>query len=116
MNNFPGRNDHIHGDEQYLTARPEITPDDILEVIANNGADVCGVTAREWIKQLAATDALFHLLVIVSKDRHNQSSAAMWYTLKTRLIQSKTLTRQAATSTSSQWMNARPLRQSFPVT
>tara|TARA_R110002126_G_scaffold2937_3_gene16174 strand:- start:62 stop:331 length:270 start_codon:yes stop_codon:yes gene_type:complete len=77
MNNFPGRNDHIHGDEQYLTARPEITPDDILEVIANNGADVCGVTAREWIKQLAATDALYHLLVIVSKDRHNRAFSGL---------------------------------------
>jgi hypothetical protein len=85
MNNFPGRNDNVHGDEQYLTARPEITADDILEVIAVNGADACGVTAREWIKQLAATDALYHLLVIVSKNRHNPAFNQLIDAVKTEI-------------------------------
>ena len=85
MNNLQGRNDNVHGDEQYLTAQPEITPDDILEVIANNGEDMRGVTAREWIKQLATTDALYHLLVIISKDRHNLAFNQLIDAVKTEI-------------------------------
>lgn len=85
MNNFPGYNDNVHGDEQYLTARPEITADDILEVIAVNGADPYGVTAREWIKQLATTDALYHLLVIVAKGRDNPAFSGLVDAVKTEI-------------------------------
>lgn len=85
MNNFPSRNDNVHGDEQYLTARPEITADDVLEVIANNGEDMCGVTAREWIKQLGDTDALYHLLVIVAKGRHNPAFNGLIEAVKTEI-------------------------------
>ena len=85
MNNFPGYNDNVHGDEQYLTARPEITADDILEVIAVNGEDLAGVTAREWIKQLAATDALYHLLVIVAKGRDNTAFSGLVDAVKTEI-------------------------------
>ena len=85
MNNFPGRNDNVHGDEQYLTARPEITADDVLEVIANNGTDVCGITAREWIRQLADTDALYHLLVIVAKGRDNTAFSGLIDAVKTEI-------------------------------
>lgn len=85
MNNFPGHNDNVHGDEQYFTARPEITPDDILEVIAVNGEDLTGVTAREWIKQLAATDALYHLLVIVAKGRDNTAFSGLVDAVKTEI-------------------------------
>ena len=74
MNNFSGHNDNVHGDEHL---KPEITAGDILEVIAVNGADPCGVTAREWIKQLATSDALYHLLVIVAKGRDNPAFSGL---------------------------------------
>lgn len=67
MNNFnawAGRYDHLHGDEDYQDQEPQ-SADDVMALIANGGQ-----FSYDWIKQLAETDALYHLLVIVCKGRH----------------------------------------------
>jgi hypothetical protein len=80
-----GRYDHLHGDEQYLVSRREVTPDDVIDVIANNTEDDNGITAREWIKHLADTDALYHLLVIVAKGRHKPAYSELIDAVKTEI-------------------------------
>jgi hypothetical protein len=79
------RYDHLHGDEQYLVSRREVTPDDVIDVIANNTEDDNGITAREWIKHLADTDALYHLLVIVAKGRHKPAYGELIDAVKTEI-------------------------------
>jgi hypothetical protein len=64
MNNFPGRNDHIHGDEHYFTDIPETDVNEVLKAIADNKSDAYG-----WIKRLGRTDALYHLSIIICKGR-----------------------------------------------
>jgi hypothetical protein len=80
-----GRFDHTHGDENYSNPRPEVTAEEVLVVIANNTEDETGLTAREWIKQLGDTDALFHLLVMITKDRHNPAYRGLVDAIKTEI-------------------------------
>jgi hypothetical protein len=75
-----GRNDHIHGDEHYydyLSAVKDQTVDDVVSIIADNGSG-----AYDWIKLLADTDALYHLVVIVSKGRNKPEYSELLKALK----------------------------------
>jgi len=62
MNEFAGRNDHIHGDENTAAQ----TSNDVIEIIANNYP-----TAREWVKHLQQTDLFHHFIIIIAKNRAN---------------------------------------------
>jgi hypothetical protein len=73
MNNFPGRNDHIHGDENTRAQ----TSDDVIEIIACNSPG-----AHSWIKRLQGTDAFYHFAVIVCKNQDNPAFASMLEALK----------------------------------
>jgi calcineurin-like phosphoesterase family protein len=78
-----GRNDHIHGDEHYydyLSAVKDQTVDDVVTIIADNGSG-----AYDWIKLLADTDALYHLVVIVSKGRNKPEYKELLEALKTEI-------------------------------
>lgn len=80
FNAWPGLNDHIHGDEHYydyLSAIEEQTTDDVLEIIATNSTG-----AYDWIKLLSESDALYHLVVILSKGRNKPEYAELLDALK----------------------------------
>lgn len=71
-----GRYDHLHGDEDYQDQSPQ-TIEDVMALIANGGQ-----FSYDWIKQLAETDALYHLLVIVCKGRNNPHYAPLVEAIK----------------------------------
>lgn len=78
-----GRNDNIHGDEHYydyLSAVKDQTVDDVITIIADNGTG-----AYDWIKLLADTDALYHLVVIISKGRNKPEYRELLEALKTEI-------------------------------
>lgn len=78
-----GRNDSIHGDEHYydyLSAIEDQTTDDVLEIIATNSTG-----AYDWIKLLSESDALYHLVVILSKGRNKPEYAELLDALKNEI-------------------------------
>jgi hypothetical protein len=80
FNTFPGRNDDVHGDEHYydyLGAIKDQNVDDVLKIIADNDSG-----AYDWIKLLADTDALYHLVVIISKGRNKPEYKELLEALK----------------------------------
>lgn len=83
FNTFPGRNDDVHGDEHYydyLGAIKDQNVDDVLKIIADNDSG-----AYDWIKLLADTDALYHLVVIISKGRNKPEYKELLEALKTEI-------------------------------
>ncbi len=78
-----GRNDDVHGDEHYydyLGAIKDQNVDDVLKIIADNDSG-----AYDWIKLLADTDALYHLVVIISKGRNKPEYKELLEALKTEI-------------------------------
>jgi calcineurin-like phosphoesterase family protein len=78
-----GRYDDIHGDEHYydyLGAIKDQNVDDVLKIIADNDSG-----AYDWIKLLADTDALYHLVVIISKGRNKPEYRELLEALKTEI-------------------------------
>jgi hypothetical protein len=78
-----GRYDHLHGDEDYydyLGAIKDQNVDDVLKIIADNDSG-----AYDWIKLLADTDALYHLVVIISKGRNKPEYKELLEALKTEI-------------------------------
>jgi len=78
-----GRYDHLHGDEHYydyLGAVKDQTVDDVVTIIANNDTG-----SYDWIKLLADTDALYHLVVIISKGRNKPEYRELLEALKTEI-------------------------------
>ena len=73
MNNFPGRNDGIHGDENTHAQNS----DDVTEIIATNSPG-----AHDWIKRLQKTDAFYHFAVIVCTNQDNPAYAPLLEALK----------------------------------
>jgi hypothetical protein len=83
FNTFPGRNDDVHGDEHYydyLGAIKDQNVDDVLKIIADNDS-----SAYDWIKLLADTDALYHLVVILAKGRNKPEYRELLEALKTEI-------------------------------
>lgn len=83
FNTFPGRNDDVHGDEEYYTYIDELknaNVDDVVKTIANGGSD-----AYEWLKLLAQTDALYHLTIIITKGRDKPEYRELLEALKTEI-------------------------------
>lgn len=83
FNTWPGRYDDVHGDEHYydyLSAVKDQTVDDVVTIIADNDTG-----AYDWIKLLADTDALYHLVVIVSKGRNKPEYKELLEALKTEI-------------------------------
>ena len=83
FNTFPGRYDNLHGDEDYQDYQDELkqqSTDDLMSLIADNGPD-----ASYWIKELADTDALFHLVVIITKGRNKPEYRELLEALKTEI-------------------------------
>ena len=83
FNTWPGRYDSIHGDEDYQDYKSELrqqSTDDLMCLIADNGPD-----ASYWIKELAGTDALFHLVVIITKGRNKPEYRELVEALKIEL-------------------------------
>lgn len=64
FNLWPGRYDNLHGDEDYKSEVRKQSTDDLMDLMADNGPG-----ASYWIKKLAGTDALFHLIVMITKGR-----------------------------------------------
>jgi calcineurin-like phosphoesterase family protein len=78
-----GRYDDVHGDEHYydyLGAIKDQNVDDVLKIIADNDSG-----AYDWIKLLADTDALYHLVVIISKGRNKPEYRELLEALKTEI-------------------------------
>lgn len=75
-----GRFDHIHGDEDYINEIKDQSVDDVLALIANNDSG-----AYDWIKLLSDTDALYHLVVILSKGRDKPEYRELLEALKTEI-------------------------------
>jgi calcineurin-like phosphoesterase family protein len=78
-----GRYDHLHGDEHYydyLGAIKDQNVDDVIKIIADNDSG-----AYDWIKLLADTDALYHLVVIISKGRNKPEYKELLEALKTEI-------------------------------
>jgi hypothetical protein len=73
MNNFPGRNDNIHGDENTRAQ----TSDDVIEDIATHA-----LYSYDWIKRLQKTDAFYHFAVIVCQNQDNPAFSSMLEALK----------------------------------
>jgi len=80
FNTWPGSYDDVHGDEDYQNEINEQSTDDLMSLIADNGPD-----ASYWIKELADTDALFHLVVIITKGRNKPEYRELVEALKTEL-------------------------------
>jgi hypothetical protein len=66
MNNFPGRNDHIHGDEDTHAQNS----DDVIEIIATNAKG-----SSAWVDRLRKTDVFDHFIFIITRDRDNPAFA-----------------------------------------
>jgi hypothetical protein len=73
MNNHPGRNDNIHGDEHTTS----LNSDHVIEIIATNAP-----YAHDWIKRLQKTDAFYHFAVIVCQNQDNPAFASLIESLK----------------------------------
>jgi hypothetical protein len=73
FNAWPGKNDHIHGDENTRAQ----TSDDVIEIIATNAP-----YAHDWIKRLQKTDAFYHFAVIVCQNQDNPAFASLIESLK----------------------------------
>jgi hypothetical protein len=73
MNNFPGRNDNIHGDENTRA----LTSDHVIEMIATHAP-----YSYDWIKRLQKTDAFYHFAVIVCQNQDNPVYASLIEALK----------------------------------
>ena len=67
MNNFPGRNDHIHGDEDTTKQ----TANDVIDIIANNYPG-----SSAWVDRLRKTDVFDHFIFIITRDRDNPAFAS----------------------------------------
>jgi hypothetical protein len=80
FNTFPGRNDDVHGDEDYYDYIDELknaNVDDVIKTIANGGSD-----AYEWLKLLKDGDILYHLLIILCKNKDKPEHSEMLKELK----------------------------------
>jgi hypothetical protein len=75
-----GRNDHVHGDEEYYTYIDELknaSLDDVLKLIANGGS-----CAYDWIKLLKDGDLFYHLVIMLAKGQDKPEYKAMVEELK----------------------------------
>lgn len=75
-----GRNDHIHGDEEYYTYLDEIKNSnltDVLKLIADGGFG-----AYDWIKLLRDGDLFYHLVIMLAKGRDKPEYKEMVKELK----------------------------------
>jgi hypothetical protein len=80
FNTFPGRNDDVHGDEHYYTYIDELknaNVNDVIKTIASGGSD-----AYEWLKLLKDGDILYHLLIILGKNKDKPEYSEMLKELK----------------------------------
>jgi hypothetical protein len=67
MNNFSGRNDGVHGDEN--TRAQNST--DVIEIIATNAPG-----SSAWVDRLRKTDVFDHFIFIITRDRDNPAFAS----------------------------------------
>jgi predicted CopG family antitoxin len=75
-----GRNDDVHGDEEYYTYLDEMKQSnlsDVIKSIANGGSD-----AYEWIKLLKDGDLFYHLIIILCKGKDKPEYSEMIKELK----------------------------------
>jgi hypothetical protein len=80
FNTFPGRNDDVHGDEDYYDYIDELknaNVNDVIKTIANGGSD-----AYEWLKLLKDGDILYHLIIILCKGKDKPEYSEMLKELK----------------------------------
>jgi hypothetical protein len=75
-----GRNDNVHGDEDYYDYIDELknaNVNDVIKSIADGGSD-----AYEWIKLLKDGDILYHLIIILCKGQDKPEYSEMLKELK----------------------------------
>ena len=64
-----GRNDHIHGDENYIGIEP-IDYIDVTFAIAKSTSTQDGISHHEWIKRICSGDEITTIMQHIIKNRH----------------------------------------------
>ena len=74
FNTFPGRHDHVHGDEDYQDAEA-IDLYDVIFAIEKGTSTQDGTSHHEWIKRICQGDEITNIIKHIIKNRHNHAFA-----------------------------------------
>ena len=81
-----GRNDHIHGDENYNADDSEpVDLYDVIWAIQDGRSTSDGISHHEWIQRICAGDEITTIMRYITKNRHNPAFAEIMNEIETAI-------------------------------
>jgi len=82
-----GRNDNIHGDEQYREhlGAEAIDVYDVISAIESSTSTHDGMSHHEWIQRICAGDEITKIMQHIIKNRHNYAFAEIMNEIETAI-------------------------------
>jgi hypothetical protein len=76
FNTFAGRNDNVHGDENYRDAE-RVDLYDVIFAIEKGTSTHDGISHHEWISRICEGDEITTIMQHIIKNRHNPAFAEL---------------------------------------